>query len=170
MATRHYLNQWWLVCRSIYASLGLNELTNCGILTFEGDTGLSQHWPSLWFVVWHHKAITWRNVDLSSARLNSWGIFRKRYISHQYRKLGWKFHLHIYSFKFLRVYGRKCADHCLVILVTMWRISPQATGLVKSLRYDSSAVFRGTFKVPRPKHVSLYTYIYMNTSICYHNS
>ena len=25
-ATSHYLNQWWLVCRRIYASLGLNEL------------------------------------------------------------------------------------------------------------------------------------------------
>ena len=27
-ATSHYLNQWWLVCRRIYASLGLNELTD----------------------------------------------------------------------------------------------------------------------------------------------
>ena len=26
-ATSHYLNQWWLVYRRIYASLGLNELT-----------------------------------------------------------------------------------------------------------------------------------------------
>ena len=26
-ATSHYLNQWWLVHRRIYASLGLNELT-----------------------------------------------------------------------------------------------------------------------------------------------
>ena len=27
-ATSHYLNQWWLDCRRIYASLGLNELRN----------------------------------------------------------------------------------------------------------------------------------------------
>ena len=27
-ATSHYLNQWWLVYRRIYASLGLNELSN----------------------------------------------------------------------------------------------------------------------------------------------
>ena len=27
-ATSHYLNQWWLVYRRIYASLGLNELNN----------------------------------------------------------------------------------------------------------------------------------------------
>ena len=27
-ATSHYLNQWWLVCWRIYASLGLNELIN----------------------------------------------------------------------------------------------------------------------------------------------
>ena len=27
-ATSHYLNQWWLDYQSIYASLGLNELTN----------------------------------------------------------------------------------------------------------------------------------------------
>ena len=27
-ATSHYLNQWWLVYRSIYASLGLSELTH----------------------------------------------------------------------------------------------------------------------------------------------
>ena len=26
MAWRHYLNQWWLIYRRIYASLGLNEL------------------------------------------------------------------------------------------------------------------------------------------------
>ena len=27
-ATSHYLNQWWLICWRIYASLGLNELIN----------------------------------------------------------------------------------------------------------------------------------------------
>ena len=27
-ATSHYLNQWWIVCWRIYASLGLNELTH----------------------------------------------------------------------------------------------------------------------------------------------
>ena len=29
-ATSHYLNQWWLDCWRIYASLGLNELTHWG--------------------------------------------------------------------------------------------------------------------------------------------
>ena len=28
-ATSHYLNQWWIVYRRIYASLGLNELNRC---------------------------------------------------------------------------------------------------------------------------------------------
>ena len=32
-ATSHYLNQWWLFYRHIYASLGLNELIDCGRLT-----------------------------------------------------------------------------------------------------------------------------------------
>ena len=30
-ATSHYLNQWWLVYRCIYASFGLNELSTCVI-------------------------------------------------------------------------------------------------------------------------------------------
>ena len=30
--TSHYLNQWWLVYWRIYASLGLNELTNYGVM------------------------------------------------------------------------------------------------------------------------------------------
>ena len=30
-ATSHYLNQWWLVYRRIYASFGLNELSTCVI-------------------------------------------------------------------------------------------------------------------------------------------
>ena len=28
-ARSHYLNQWWLFCRRIYASLGLNEIIIC---------------------------------------------------------------------------------------------------------------------------------------------
>ena len=31
-ATSHYLNQWWLDYRRIYASLGLNELTHWGLI------------------------------------------------------------------------------------------------------------------------------------------
>ena len=31
-ATNHYLNQWWLDYQRIYASLGLNELTHCGLM------------------------------------------------------------------------------------------------------------------------------------------
>ena len=43
-ATSHYLNQWWLVYWRIYASLGLNELTNdCTIpIVSTGTTGLYQ--------------------------------------------------------------------------------------------------------------------------------
>ena len=63
-ATSHYLNQWWLDYRRIYASLGLNELINAFwiplyyryifidalhinalcLLTSYGDTDLGQHW------------------------------------------------------------------------------------------------------------------------------
>ena len=39
-ATGHYLNQWWLVYRRIYASLGLNELTRRNYCSLE----LSQFW------------------------------------------------------------------------------------------------------------------------------
>ena len=34
-ATSHYLNQWWLVYRRIYASLGLNELINVFIYAWQ---------------------------------------------------------------------------------------------------------------------------------------
>ena len=37
-ATSHYLNQWWLVFRRIYASSGLNELT---------------HWKTLFHLGWN---------------------------------------------------------------------------------------------------------------------
>ena len=44
-ATSHYLNQWWLVYWRIYASLGLNELMHCGLVTPHDDFDLGQHWP-----------------------------------------------------------------------------------------------------------------------------
>ena len=67
-ATSHYLNQWWLIYRRIYASLGLNELTRTlGCHKARGFRGLTQiglsfnishfdgsffhpscHWPLIW--------------------------------------------------------------------------------------------------------------------------
>ena len=54
-ATSHYLNQWWLVYRRIYASLGLNELrpvmyssygTHNRISISENNTQLKARYPS----------------------------------------------------------------------------------------------------------------------------
>ena len=48
-ATSHYLNQWWLVYRRIYATVGLNELTyisfleNCKLLNFRPPFALRSH-------------------------------------------------------------------------------------------------------------------------------
>ena len=58
-ATSHYLNQWWLDYRRIYASLGLNELTHWGqvthicvskLTTIGADNGLSpgRHQATIW--------------------------------------------------------------------------------------------------------------------------
>ena len=44
----------WCIC----ASLGLNELIHCGLVTPNGVTDLGQHWLRYWFVVWWHKPIT----------------------------------------------------------------------------------------------------------------
>ena len=49
-ATSHYLNQWWLVYRRIYASLGLNELT-CK-LTTRGSLSVPKHYLNqCWLLV-----------------------------------------------------------------------------------------------------------------------
>ena len=64
-ATNHYLNQWWLDYWRIYASLVLNELTHCGLVTSCG-IDLGQHWIKLWLLGWCHQAITWTNIDLPS--------------------------------------------------------------------------------------------------------
>ena len=40
-ATSHHLNQWWLVYRRIYASLGLNELNHGTVLTVIVSTDVS---------------------------------------------------------------------------------------------------------------------------------
>ena len=62
--TSHYLNQWWLVYRRIYVSLGLNELTHWGWVTYicigkltiiGSDNGLSPAW---------RQAIIWTNVGI----------------------------------------------------------------------------------------------------------
>ena len=41
-ATSYCLNQWWLACRRIYASLGLNELRNVEICFY--FSVISRHW------------------------------------------------------------------------------------------------------------------------------
>ena len=65
-APNHYLSQWWLVSRCIYASLGLNELTHGGRVThicvsdltiIGSDNGLS---PG------RRQAIIWTNAGLLS--------------------------------------------------------------------------------------------------------
>ena len=79
----HYLNQWWLVYRCIYASLGLNELT---------QWGLKKCWPCWLIMVLvitvaliiigssnglspvRCQVITWTNADLSTIGL-SWTKF-----------------------------------------------------------------------------------------------
>ena len=45
-ATSHYLDQWWFVHWRIYASLGLNELTHCGVVMLYDESDLGQHWVS----------------------------------------------------------------------------------------------------------------------------
>ena len=57
-ATIHYLNQWWLDYRRIYASLGLNELINIGsvngllhesIKPFSESVSTNHHWGLVTF-------------------------------------------------------------------------------------------------------------------------
>ena len=43
-------------------------LTHWGLVKPFGDIDLGQHWLRYWLVAWRHQAITWTNVDLSSAR------------------------------------------------------------------------------------------------------
>ena len=65
-ATSHYLNQWWLNCRRIYASLGLNELINVLL------PGSLKSLPE------PMSTYNWR-VSLASI----WGKFHLRYLNHQ---------------------------------------------------------------------------------------
>ena len=43
-------------------------LTHFGLETPYGGIDLCQHWLMWWLVAWRHQAITWTNVDLSSAK------------------------------------------------------------------------------------------------------
>ena len=45
-------------------------LTHWGLVTPFGDIDLGQNWFKLWLVAWRHQAITWTNVDLSSATIH----------------------------------------------------------------------------------------------------
>ena len=68
-ATSHYLNQW-----CIYASLGLNELTHCGLVTQCDIIDPGHHWFRSWFDHFdaiRHQAITWANLNLSSVKTSS---------------------------------------------------------------------------------------------------
>ena len=55
-ATSHYLNQWWLVYRRIYASLGLNELRHTAITEAEYKWGFEPTkdtpYPALTVELW----------------------------------------------------------------------------------------------------------------------
>ena len=66
-ATSHYLNQWSLVYRRIYASLGFNELTNSTTQNFCARDVIQipvrscviwrhRSWFRKWLVVWRHRA------------------------------------------------------------------------------------------------------------------
>ena len=46
LATSHYLNQWWLVYRRIYASQGLSELILCRNITF--IVNISKKQATIW--------------------------------------------------------------------------------------------------------------------------
>ena len=43
-------------------------LTHCGLVTPYGGRDLGQYWFRQWLVAWRHQAITWTNVDWSSAK------------------------------------------------------------------------------------------------------
>ena len=45
-------------------------LTHCGLVTLYGNIDLGQHWYRQWLVAWRLQAITWTNVDLSSAKFS----------------------------------------------------------------------------------------------------
>ena len=47
---------------------GYYALTHWGLVTSYGDRDLGQHWLRWWLVAWRHQAITWTNMDLSSAK------------------------------------------------------------------------------------------------------
>ena len=54
-ATSHYLDQWWLDYRRIYASLGLNELTlteECKLVLDYRQRVTSRPWPNLFGIRW----------------------------------------------------------------------------------------------------------------------
>ena len=56
-ATSHYLNQWWLVYRRLYASLGLNELTMSLIYISRVILSCPLHVQELWWV-WRSRMVT----------------------------------------------------------------------------------------------------------------
>ena len=87
-ASSHYLNQWWLVYRRIYSSLGLNELSNfifiwkdyvpcpcvqifvptsTGFLAFLSDSVHSADTAEYW---WHHPR-KYQGLGQSSSRIHS---------------------------------------------------------------------------------------------------
>ena len=74
---------------TIAESLCHRPLTHCGIVKPYNDIELGQHWFRYWLVAWWHQAITWINVDLSSATTIS-GQFHRGYLSNQSFELTWK--------------------------------------------------------------------------------
>ena len=60
-AVTHYV---WLVPWKAECHI----LTQRVLVTSYCERDQGQHWLMQWFVIWRHRAITWSNVDLSSAR------------------------------------------------------------------------------------------------------
>ena len=71
-ATSHYLNQCWThIEPHLYrhmASLGYNDLTPCGLITWYNIIELGQYWFRQWLVAFQLQTITWSCVDSSSSR------------------------------------------------------------------------------------------------------
>ena len=51
----------------IFYTVQIKVTTHCGLVTTYGDIELGKHWLGSWMVVQPHQAITWTNVDQSSA-------------------------------------------------------------------------------------------------------
>ena len=65
-------SQWWLAHWRIHASLCLNELTRCGLVTLYDDIEMDENWLRKWFLSRWHRVITWTNVVISKVPWHSY--------------------------------------------------------------------------------------------------